>query len=340
MAGNLILQAETKDANGNPSLANASVWVAGKDEWWFDAGNDDRMDVIPEKKRYEPGETAQIQVRMPFREATALVTVEREGVIESFVQPLSGKLPVIKLPIKGHYAPNMFVSVLVVRGRVSDVQPTALVDLGRPAFKMGVTEIAVGWKAHELVVKVKPERATYKVRDKATVSITVTRQDGSKPVKGTEVAVAAVDEGLLELGPNDSWKLLESMMVERGIEVDTATAAMQVIGKRHYGRKALPSGGGGGHKTSRELFDTLLFWKARVALDDKGRATVQIPLNDSLTSFRIVAVANADAGLFGTGHASIRTTQDLILQSGLAAWCGKATSSRPVLRCATRRNVR
>ena len=50
-------------------------------ELWFAQDNDDRIDVLPEKKRYEPGETARLQVRMPFREATALVAVEREGVI-------------------------------------------------------------------------------------------------------------------------------------------------------------------------------------------------------------------------------------------------------------------
>ncbi len=48
-----------------------------------------------------------------------------------------------------------------------------------------------------------------------------------------------------------------------------------------------------------------------------GNATVEIPLNDSLTSFRIVAVASSGAGLFGTGQASIRSTQDLMLLSGL-----------------------
>ena len=35
-----------------------------------------------------------------------------------------------------------------------------------------------------------------------------------------------------------------------------------------------------------------------------GEATVEVPLNDSLTSFRIVAVASSGAGLFGTGEAS------------------------------------
>jgi hypothetical protein len=35
------------------------------------------MDLLPEKKRYEM-ETARFQVRMPFAEATALITIERE----------------------------------------------------------------------------------------------------------------------------------------------------------------------------------------------------------------------------------------------------------------------
>jgi uncharacterized protein YfaS (alpha-2-macroglobulin family) len=92
---------------------------------------------------------------------------------------------------------------------------------------------------------------------------------------------------------------------------------MQVIGKRHFGRKAVAPGGGGGRSPSRELFDTLLLWKARVPLDDAGNATVEVPLNDSLTSFRIVAVASSGAGLFGTGEATIRSTQDLMLLAGV-----------------------
>jgi alpha-2-macroglobulin len=200
----------------------------------------DRIDVLPEKRRYEPGETARVQVRMPFREATALVTAEREGVLEAFVVPLSGKEPVIELPVREAYAPNMFISVLAVRGRVGSVQPTALVDLGRPAFKLGVAEIRVGWRAHEVRVKVATDRAIYPVRDKAMVRVTVRTVDGQLPPMGSEVALAAVDEDLLELLPNKSWGLLEAMMGRRGYGVQTATAQMQVVGKRHYGLKALP----------------------------------------------------------------------------------------------------
>src|SRR5262249_11393892 len=218
--------------------------------------------------RYEPGETARLQVRMPFREATALVTVERNGgILEASVVPLSGKEPVIEVPAKDYYAPNVFISTLVVRGRVGEIQPTALIDLGKPTFKLGIAEIRVGWRAHELKVAVTADRATYHVRDKAQVKIAAQTADGKPAPAGSEVAVAAVDEGLLELLPNGSWNLLEAMMGRRGYGIWTASAQMQVVGKRHYGLKALPQGGGGGRQTTRELFDTLLLWQGRVPLD-------------------------------------------------------------------------
>ena len=316
-AGNLILRAQATDTDGNRAVSRADAWVATGDDWWFAASDNDRVDLLPEKKQYEPGGTARFQVRTPFKEATVLVTIEREGVLESFVRTVKRDDPVIDVPIKDSYAPNVFVSALLVRGRIGGVAPTALIDLAKPSYKMGLAEIRVGWAAHELHVKVTPEHEAYRVREKASVAIEVRDSNGAPPPKGSEVALAAVDEGLLELLPNDTWKLLDAMMTRRGEEVETSTAQMQVIGKRHFGRKAVAAGGGGGRQSARELFDTLLVWKARVPLDDDGRATVEIPLNDSLTSFRIVAIASSGAGLFGTGAASIRATQDLMLLSGL-----------------------
>ncbi|HVM95914.1 MAG TPA: alpha-2-macroglobulin family protein, partial [Candidatus Acidoferrales bacterium] len=278
----------------------------------------DRIDLIPEKRRYEPGETARFQVRMPFREATALITSEREGVLDAWVTRLSGNDPIVEVPIKPGFAPNMFISVLVVRGRLGEVQPTATVDLGKPAFKLGIAEIEVGWGEHELAVEVRAEHDTYPVRARAKVDVSVRLPDGSAPPAGAEIAVAAVDEGLLELQPNRSWNLLSALMGRRGYEVSTATAQMQVVGKRHYGLKALPQGGGGGHQGTRELFDTLLFWKGRLRLDADGKASVEVPLNDSLTSFKIVAIATAGVDRFGTGSTSIRSTQDLQILPAIA----------------------
>jgi hypothetical protein len=314
--GEVLLQAAIQDPAGRVSQAHRSVWVVGE-RAWFDVADHDRIDLLPEQRRYEPGEVAKLQVRMPFAEATVLVTVEREGIVDAFVRRLSGEAPLIELPIAAHYAPNVYVSALCLRGRVGEVQPTALVDLGKPAFKLGLAALDVGWRGHELRVEVNADKPVYRVRDQAAVSVQVSRADSAPLPPGAEVAIAAVDEGLLELLPNRSWELLKGMMGRRAYEVETATAQMQVVGKRHYGRKALPAGGGGGRQATRELFDTLLLWRARVALDGQGRATLPVPLNDALTSFRIVAVAHAGADLFGNGETRIRTSQDLMLYAGL-----------------------
>jgi uncharacterized protein YfaS (alpha-2-macroglobulin family) len=342
-AGQVELIASANDMNGNPVQAAAGVWVTKQGELWFAQDNDDRIDVLPEKKRYEPGETARLQVRMPFREATALLAVEREGVIETRVVTLRGDDPTIDLKIEKTWGPNVYVSVLALRGRIRDTPwysfftwgwkeplawarsfwydgreyqaPTAMVDLAKPAFKLGVAALQVGIRAHELQVSVVADKPQYAVRQKATARIKV--QFEGKPVAGAEVAFVAVDEGLLALRGNDSWDLLNTMFRQRAWGVETATAQSEIIGRRHYGRKAVAAGGGGGRGSTRELFDTLLVWKAIIVLDANGEAVVEVPLNDSLTSFKLVAIADAGVQQFGTGSTSIRVTQDLQLLSGL-----------------------
>ncbi|WP_449370972.1 alpha-2-macroglobulin family protein [Thiomonas sp.] len=343
-AGEIELIAAATDTQGRSAQASTSVWVTRQGELWFGGENHDRIDVLPEKKAYQPGETAQFQVRMPFRHATALVTVEREGVMHAEVMQLSGSDPTVRLKVRPEWGPNVYVSVLALRGRLYDVPwysfftwgyktplewwrmfwgdgkdyvpPTAMVDLSKPTFRFGMAQIRVGIADHTLKVAVQTDKTSYPVRGKARVTITATLP-GGKPAAGADVALAAVDQALLELMPNTSWDLLHAMYAERPWGVETATAQSEIIGRRHYGLKAVPAGGGGGKTETRELFDTLLLWKPDVTLDAQGRAVVDLPLNDSLTAFRIVAVAEHGVSRFGTGEATIRSTQDLQILSGL-----------------------
>ncbi|MFT4242600.1 MAG: MG2 domain-containing protein [Acidovorax sp.] len=342
--GEVELVVTATDKDGNTSQAASSVWVTRQGELWFGGEDHDRIDLLPEKKSYQPGETAKFQVRMPFRFATALVAVEREGIIDTQVVQLNGQDPTISLKVQPDWGPNVYVSVLALRGRLREVPwysfftwgfksprewwtsfwyegkeyqaPTALVDLSKPAFRMGLAEIRVGTQAHRIAVKVAADKESYPVRGKAQVTITATLPDG-KPAANAEVAVAAVDQALLELMPNTSWNLLDAMLQRRSWGVTTSTAQMEIIGRRHYGKKAVPAGGGGGKAQTRELLDTLLLWQPALQLDANGQAKVTVPLNDALTTFKIVAVADASTGLFGTGSTSIRATQDLQIISGL-----------------------
>ena len=135
------------------------------------------------------------------------------------------------------------------------------------------------------------------------------------------------------------------MMGDRPLSVLTSTAQMQVVGKRHYGKKAVEAGGGGGGDLSglnRENFQPVLLWQGKVAA---RRATAmprsRVPLNDALSSFKLVAIATDGAQLFGTGSADIRTAQDLSdLCRHAAAGAHRRLVSRRASRCATDRTSR
>ena len=342
--GQVELIVTTRDKDGNVAQAADTVWVTGQGELWFGGEDHDRMDLLPENPGYAAGQTARFQVRMPFREATALVSVEREGVLHAEVVQLKGRKPVVELPVQAGWGPNVYVSVLALRGRLYEVPwysfftwgykaprqwwdaywngnkeyaaPTAMVDLSKPAFRLGVAEIQVQDAGKQLQVKVSTDKPRYQVREQAQVSIQVLQADG-QPAAHAQVALAAVDKALLELMPNTSWKLAEGLWRHRSWSVSTATAQSEIVGRRHYGRKAAAPGGGGGRSTTRELFDTLLLWQPVVQLDAQGRAQVTVPLGDALSSFEIVAIADEGPDRLGTGSATIATTQDLQLISGL-----------------------
>jgi len=341
VSGEVIALATATDAQGHVARATQSLWLAGDDDWWFGGDNGDRMDVVPEAPEYAAGGTARLQVRMPFREATALVSVLRDGFIDSFVTTLSGKDAVVEVKLKRGYAPDVYVSVLAVRGRVAGwrlwladlarrwnlpwisreaASPTSLVDLAKPSYRFGMAKIRVGWDDHRFAVKVATDAPSYAVRKVAQTMVQVTPPKGRALPAGSEIAFAAVDEALLQLHGNDSWDVLTAMMADRPLAVLTSTAQTQVVGKRHYGRKAVAAGGGGGEGeggTVRRDFNPLLLWRGRVPLDAQGRAAIPVTLNDSLSAFRLVAIATGGSDLFGTGSTVVRTTQDLQLLAGV-----------------------
>lgn len=316
--GNIILQAVVQDPSGNKTYASEETFISDSDmSYWTSFSNTDRIDLVSDKKLYETGEKAKIHIKSPFSIATALVTIEREGILDKFITEVNNKNPFVEVPIKSNYSPNIFVSVLLVRGRIDTIKPTSTIDLGRPSFKLGITNLNIGWNEHKIDVRVSSDKEVYRVRDKAKIKINLLSMIGTPLSENSEITLIAVDEALNLLSPNLTFNLLESFMQTRKLEVQTSTAQMQVIGRRHFGQKGVPQGGGGGQEITRELFNTLLLWKGTITPDKNGETEIVVPLNDSLSSFRVVALATSGSKLFGSGSHIIKTSQDIMLLSGI-----------------------
>jgi hypothetical protein len=72
-------------------------------------------------------------------------------------------------------------------------------------------------------------------------------------------------------------------------------------------------GGGGGGVRVRRNFPETLFVEPAVITDGDGRATLRVPLADSITTWRVSALANSQGGLLGSNDAGIRVFQDFFV---------------------------
>jgi hypothetical protein len=339
--GALTLRAVARDRDGNAAVTTRQLWVTGASGGWA-RPDVDRVELLADRGQYAPGDTAQLQARAPIGTATALVTLEREGVIDARVERLPGGAGRIDVPLAAAHAPNVYVSVLAVSGRDPGAAPTDVDDPGRPRVSQGVAELRVAPTAFRLDVTARTERDEFRVREVVPVRIRVAQPDGQPLPAGSVVTIAAVDEALLQLAPNTSWDALDALLRRRSLGVQSASAVSQLVARRvpepqiaenramaGLARAAPAAAPAAAARQMadmaqaeppgkpRELFDTLLKWEARVRLDANGEATVDVPLNDSLSAFRIVAVAVSGAERFGTGDARVRTTQPLQVLSGL-----------------------
>ena len=94
-------------------------------------------------------------IQSPWEQATALVTTEREGIRSHRQFALTSTQQSITVPITEADIPNVFVSVLLVKGRTRQEPAVGATvtggrraiedpsDPGKPAFRLGYVELKV-----------------------------------------------------------------------------------------------------------------------------------------------------------------------------------------------------
>ncbi len=317
--GEHALAIRATDARGNSLLAATAFYVFGEgySPWRFDQEN--RVDLVVERDRYAPGETARVLVKSPWDRATALITLERAGVLETRIEELRGTMPLLELPVTSEHAPNVFVSVVLLRGRIEVPPDREMTDPGKPAYRIGYCELSVPPREHGLSVRLEPGRAEYRPGQSATARVHVDGSDGG--ARRASVTLWAVDAGILALTGYRTPDLLAGFFERRGLGVVTAESRTRLVGRRTYGTKGDRAGGGGGVLESvdalRSDFRAVAVWRGDVVTDERGDAVVTFLLPDSLTTYRLMAVAMAGTEEFGSGETEFRVSKPLGLEPAL-----------------------
>jgi alpha-2-macroglobulin len=321
--GFYTLEARGRGENGRSAVTRTSFYVLGSGYTAWARYDHNRIDLVPERETYRPGETARIMIQSPWEQATALVTTEREGIRSHRRFALTSTQQSISVPVTEDDIPNVFVSVLLVKGRTSSA-PTGQAavtaeadtsDPGKPTFRLGYVELRVEDRAKRLSVTVKADREEYRPGSKASVSLDVKDMAGAGAA--SEVTLWAVDYGVLSLTGFQPPDVAGDVYVRKGLQVLTTDNRQRLISRRVLTPKGAGEGGGGGDAGAamRRDFRTLAFWLGSVVTGADGAARADVTLPESLTTYRIMAVAGDRRSRFGSGSAEIRTNKPITLTS-------------------------
>jgi alpha-2-macroglobulin len=335
--GFYILRARSTDTHGNAVGASESFYALDdradtktSPVAWADPDSQG-LKLEPDKKKYDAGDVAKILVRNPFKEADAWVTVERAGVLSSRVVTLKGPMPVVEVPIVGEYFPNVFISVHLVRGRVS-APPDSGADVGAPAFRLGVVSVDVNQETHRLKALVTTNKKEYRPGEDVDADVMVSGRDGR--AARAAVTFYAVDEGVLMLTSYETPDPLPAFATQRHLavfDVESRESLAHLLAMKN-GDRVRPLGweylvnrsngdkggeGGGGGEGMRADFKTTAFFDAEQVTTNEGRAHYHFKLPDNLTTFRLMAVVAGEDDRFGSGEATLTTSRKLMARPAL-----------------------
>ena len=329
--GYFVLRAKATDADGRSTQSSVSFYVLGPGFTAWERHDHNRIDLVPEKKRYRPGEDARILIKSPWDSATALLTTEREGIRTHRTFRLRSTQETVTVPITEDAIPNIYVSVVLVKGRTGSYTPDDSSDPGKPAYRVGYTQLEVDDAGRRLAVDVTADREEYRPAARAHVEVAV--KDAKGQGGPAEVTLWAVDYGVLSLTGYRTPDVLPAVYVPKALQVLTEDSRQNIVSRRVTAAKGADEGGGGGSDGGpasevRKDFRVLAFWLGSVVTDAAGRASADVTLPESLTTYRIMAVAGDRASRFGWAEREIRTSKPVLLKPAFPRFLAVGDTAR------------
>ncbi|MDH3999020.1 MAG: hypothetical protein OET90_09315, partial [Desulfuromonadales bacterium] len=315
------------DTQGRPHQVSLTRWATGQGEVVWSNADGHGLQLTPEKKEYNVGDTARFLVQNPYPGAKALVTVERYGVLKQWVTTLEESTAVVEVEVEPDFMPGFYLSVSIASPRVEQPLGEGQVDLGKPAFRIGYLAMPVHDPVKRIDVKVDCDGETFKPRDTVQVSLSANLNHGDAELPPVEYAVAVLDEAVLDLvqGGINNWDVYRGFYKLESLDVANYHLLMRLIGRQKFEKKGANAGGGGGgggggdgpDLSMRSLFKFVSYWNPSLKADADGKAEFNFEAPDNLTGWRVLVMAVTPGDRMGLGEGRFKVNRPTELRPAL-----------------------
>jgi uncharacterized protein YfaS (alpha-2-macroglobulin family) len=189
-----------KDDRDRPNQTRLRLWVAGGTMPPSREVEQEKVTLIPDRKEYGPGDTAELLVLAPFAPAEGVLSLRRSGIVRTERFSMTGASHTLRVRIDEAWTPNVHVQVDLVgaAARTSDLgEPDPRLPR-RPAFATGELNLSIPPKQRTLSLTAAPRDKALEPGGQTVLDVSL-RDAAGRPVAGGEVAVVVVDEAVLSL---------------------------------------------------------------------------------------------------------------------------------------------
>jgi uncharacterized protein YfaS (alpha-2-macroglobulin family) len=317
-AGVYVVELIARDKLGRVQTLSADLYVGGQTPVSWKKPRQGVFELATDKPKYQPGETARIIIQSPFQQGRALVVVEEPGGNTYTWREVSGGKAVYELPIKANHVPNIAVHVALMRGRLGEGKTED--SRYRPQTLGASIDVEVEPVRNQVKVELKhPEMA--RPGTKLPVQILL-KDDKGAPVAG-EVTLWLVDEAVLSLAQEGPLDPLSAFITRNSRGTTVRDTRNSLVGKLFEQEEPGGDGAEGedavmsGKRIVRKNFQTVPYYQATLQVPASGRLSLEVPLSDDLTNFRVRAVAVSGSQRFGFRQQTLKVRLPVLVQPQL-----------------------
>lgn len=270
----------------------------------FQVNREGNVTIKLDKDHYEVGETATALLTTPF-DGKMLVSVERDKVIKNFYVHTSKKAKEVSFAVTADMVPNVFLSATLIRpmNEGNDIPLTVA---------HGYVPMKVDNSRDSIAVKITAPEKT-RSQTKHTIKI--------QTVANAEVAIALVDEGILQLKNYKTPDPYGFFHQIRALEVSShdlyARLFPEVVGN------GLLSGGGDAYDLGKRVnpmtnkrVKLVSFWSGLKTANSSGIVEWGVNLPKFSGDLRVMAVAYKGSQM-GSSEAHIQVADPIVISTGL-----------------------
>ena len=268
----------------------------------FEVSNEGKVLIEFDKEKYQVGEDAKVLFKTPFA-GKLLVTVEKDKVLQHFFVDTDKKSAEISFEVSDAMLPNVYITATLIRPMQDSNIPLTVAH--------GFAPMKVEKASNILPIEIKaPEESRSKRKQHISIQ--------TKP--NTELTIAVVDEGILQLKNFKTPDIYEYFYQKRALEVTGYDLYALLFPELSLSN--MSSFGGDGYNLEKRVNPLsngrnklVAIWSGTLKADGSGNVNFDFEIPQFSGDLRIMAVAYKNEA-FGSASKNMKVKDPIVISTG------------------------